>query len=72
MSSHENDIDSCAWCGLPDVLDGDNATAHWKAPFSSLIVAWTCSDSCADELELHRSEEGVLVPPDGPGGAGVV
>lgn len=52
--------DPCATCALADVLDGPDPAAHWLSPFSSHIVAWTCSAPCASKLEFKRSFGGSL------------
>jgi hypothetical protein len=32
----------------------ENSTVHWNTPFGSKMVAWTCSEVCAAELEQLR------------------
>lgn len=55
--------DGCDACGLEDLLDADDTgqiAAHWETPASDVIVAWSCSEACARELEAKRGPDGAL------------
>lgn len=61
LTDNDSGIDPCAFCGIDDVLEGDDIAAHWDKPGGTVIVAWTCSRACQEALELRRLPSGLLL-----------